>query len=171
LKKTFSTYSVEKTIPWAEKNTYIIDANPYSEYVQIHIDASAAGVENSIGVIYPGTAFQFPHNFSFGRADEFIVEKTVDTTDAGFHIETPGPDDQQPPEWEKVKMKFGPVKQQYRDDYKNLIRPGDKVFIKNFTSPACLYGIVPDRSLQAVKEKAGENYPLRFWEHGIGEPQ
>lgn len=170
LDSNFSTLDDEKTIPYNVKNTYlVIDESTIGEYhyIQLYIsDTSISSIQ--LGVIFPGTGFQFPHNYSWGYVEDFNVGKDVDTTDGGFHNETPDEEEEiQAPEYTKVEITFSSVDPGIHNIYKNLIRVGQKIFIRSFTSPKCYYGIVPNKNLKATKEKKGDTYSIQFWEHSL----
>jgi len=170
LDSSFQTLNVEKTIPYNVKNTYlIIDESTIGnyKYFQVYItDTSIASIQ--IGVIFPGTGFQFPHNFSWGYTEEFNVVKEIDTTDGGFHEETPGEDQEiSAPEYSKIGIIFSAVDPGIHDVYKNLIRVGNKIFIPSFYKQGCFYGVVSDKTLKTTKEKKGDTYSIQFWEHSL----
>ena len=171
----FSTPIVEKNIPWHRKNIYInIKDNPAYQYVQIQITVPSGNIQ--IGVIFPGTSFQFPYNFAWGYEEEFCVTKEVDTTDYGVHFETPDPYDEAESaetvgEYEKFKIDFDNIPSEHYSSFFDLIRPGKKVFIPSFSKPGCHYGIVPDKNLAASKYRGIDKYSIRFWEDAIGETQ
>lgn len=165
----FTTLADEKTIPYSQKNTYIIiDENVIGQYRYIELSISDSALATiRIGIIFPGSGFQFPHNFSWGYTEEFKVDKHVDTTDGAFHHETPT-EKSEVPEYSKFKITFNSVDPGIHDLYKKLIRVGNKIFIKSFQEPECYYGIVPDKNLKAEKEKKGDKYSIEFWEHSLG---
>ena len=170
LDPSFSTLDDEKTIPYNKKNTYlIIDESTIGDYNynQLYIsDTSISTIQ--IGVIFPGTGFQFPHNFSWGYIEDFNVGKDVATTDGGFHIETPDEEELiQAPEYSKMEIKFSSVNRSIHEVYKNLIRPGNKIFIPTFLEKTCYYGIVATKNLKGTREKKGDTYSLQFWEHSL----
>lgn len=168
LDSSFQTLDVEKTIPYNVKNTYlIIDESTIGDYQYIQLYVSDTSISSiQMGVIFPGTAFQFPHNFSWGFEEDFNVGKEVTTTDGGFHIETPDKGDITP-EYSKIGIKFSSVDPAIHDVYKNLIRPGNKIFIPSFLKQDCFYGVVASKNLKAIKEKKGDSYPIQFWEHSL----
>jgi hypothetical protein len=170
LDSNFSTLDDEKTVPFNVKNTYlIIDESTIGDYnyIQLYIsDTSISTIQ--MGVIFPGTGFQFPHNYSWGYIEYFNVGKEVDTTDGGFHIETPDEEEEiQAPEFSKTEIKFSSVDRSIHDVYKNLIRAGNKIFIPTFLEKTCYYGIIPNKNLKATKEKKGDTYSIQFWEHSL----
>jgi hypothetical protein len=170
LDSSFQTLDLEKTIPYNVKNTYlIIDESTIGNYnyIQVFItDTSIASIQ--LGVLFPGASFQFPHNYSWGYIEDFNVGKEVDTTDGGFHIETPDEEEEiQAPEYSRLEISFSSVDPGIYDIYKNLIRVGNKVFIPGFTRTSCYYGIVPNKNLKATKEKKGDTYTIQFWEHSL----
>jgi len=166
---TYSNY-IEKDIPWAEKNTYLIDTTTSSyNYFQIYISSSAP---IQIGCIIPYlTAFQFPHQFSYTYKKRYIINKDVDTSDEGLHIETPTEDEETPTSYYEFTVKFNDVDSQYYNNYKKLIFPGNKVFIPSFTKVEGYYGIVASKSLDGDIDIAGDTYSLEFREHAITEKQ
>lgn len=170
LDSSFSTLDDEKTVPFNMKNTYlIIDESTIGvyNYIQLYIsDTSISSIQ--IGVIFPGTGFQFPHNFSWGYNEDFNVGKDVATTDGGFHIETPDEEELiQSPEYSKFGITFSSVDPEIYNIYKNLVRVGNKIFIPSFLSQNCYYGVVADKNLKATKEKKGDTYSIQFWEHSL----
>ena len=170
LDSNFSTLDDEKTIPYNVKNTYlIIDESTIGEYhyIQLYIsDTSISSIQ--FGIIFPGTGFQFPHNYSWGYTEEFNVVKEIDTTDGGFHEESPGEDQEiTAPEYSKIGITFSSVDPGIHDVYKNLIRVGNKIFIPSFLKQDCFYGVVADKTLKTTKEKKGDTYSIQFWEHSL----
>lgn len=158
---------IEKNIPWAEKNTYLFDTqvSTYS-YYEIYIDSNQPV---QIGFIFPAeTALQFPHMFSYSYKMKFQVEKNVETTDGGVHIETPT---ENVPEWHEFTITFDDVDHSFYPTYCDLIRPGNKVFFLSSGSPECYYGIVPTKVLDGNIEFSGDTYSIEFFEHGTGEKQ
>ena len=152
------------------KNTcLIIDESTIGDYQYIQLYASDTSISSiKIGVIFTGTGFQFPHNFSWGYIEEFNVGKDVATTDGGFHIETPDEDELiQAPEFSKMEIKFSSVDRAIHNIYKNLIRPGNKIFIPTFLERTCYYGIVATQNLKSTREKKGDTYSIQFWEHSL----
>lgn len=164
---TFSTVIEEKTVSsTGGKNNYlVIDAPPSTKWIQLYIYDS--GNPPEIGVIFMGTAFQFPHNYSWGVESEFHVAKDVDTSDEGIHFETPGPDEEPAPEWEKFSLTFSRTDSQFRQQFFPLIRVGKKIFLPSFLGPECYYGIVPDKSLKAKSNRDGDTYSITFMEDSI----
>jgi hypothetical protein len=139
---------IEKDIPYAARNTYIIDTNTsYYNYFQLYISSSAP---IQIGCIRPySTAFQFPHQFSYSYKKRFHVVKEVDTSDEGLHLETPGEDDDPPASYFEFSLNFYDVDTALYDQYKSLLLPGNKVFIPSFSKTEGYYGIVPTKILDS----------------------
>lgn len=170
LDSNFTTLDDEKTIPYNLKNTYlIIDESTIGtyNYIQLYIsDTSISSIQ--LGVIFPGTGFQFPHNYSWGYIEDYNIGKDVDTSDGGFHHETPDEEEEiQPPEYSKFVITFSSVDPWIHNVYKNLIRVGNKIFIPSFLKQDCYYGIVATKNLKTTKEKKGDNYQIQFWEHSL----
>lgn len=165
--ETYNEY-VEKTIPYAPKNSYIItDIQQTYKYLQLYISSNSA---IQIGYIYLAKkAFQFPHNYSYEREDQFHVMKLVDTTDYGINYESPDPDEGEPPapESRRFRITFDDINQQYHETFFDLIRPGKKIWMPNFQKTPCHYGIVPDDTLEAKRKKTTDTYSIRFWEDSI----
>jgi hypothetical protein len=170
---SFSTPDVEKNMSITDKtdkNIYIkFDELDYKD-VQLYIsDPSITTIE--FGVIFPGEAYQFPHNFSWEYEEEYCMDKEVDTTDGGFHHETPDDDSTySAPKYHKMLIKFKDSNGQYLNEYKKLIHPGQKIFVKSFVKPGCFFGIVPDKKLAAIKNRPGDTFSIRFFEHALIKP-
>ena len=155
------------TITITPKNTYCFITQTY-QYIRLEIDAP--GYTIKIGELFPAqTKLQFPHNFSWGYDDEYCVAKEVTTSDAGQHFEEPDVEvgDDPAAAYEKLSMSFGPVDREHFDIFKELVIPGHKIFIPDFTQATCYMGIVPDKAFKAKRNLKGDSYSLRFWEHAI----
>ncbi len=161
----FITPLYTTSIPYTIINTYKLFEEIQSEYVKLQI-GNVTGLNVSIGELYLGEKFQFPHNFSWGYEEEFNILKDVDTTDDGIQYETPG-ENEETYEYSKLRFTFNDVNMEYFEIYKNLIRPGKKVFIPNFNKPECHFGIVPNKTLKRQKKRTGDDYSLEFWTDAI----
>lgn len=164
------------TVPMtvSEKNMYRIvtasDIAATGKYLKISIDSKRDNF--FIGVIFPSGVFQFPHNFSWGYEDEFVVEKEVEVSDYGYPIETPDDDDNwSAPEYHRIRISFDDVDRTYHNQFLQVIRPGKKVFFPSTSKGECFYGIVPDKVLKAKKNQTGDTYSVSFQEAAVGESQ
>ena len=160
-----NSIDVEKTISYYKKNTYLAyqEVQQY-EYIQLYISSSGP---ISFGCLFLAKlAFQFPHNYSWGYDDEFEVIKEVDFTDYGVGYEYPNPDNGDDPAYErrKYRINFSDVNREHHEKFFDLIRPGKKVWIPNFTALKCHFGIVPDKKLSSKKNKSGDTYSVGFHE-------
>lgn len=165
----FTQLDTEKSISHAPKNTYVIinDISEY-KYILLYIDNPGQS-EIKIGLIYPGTSFQFPSNYTWDYDDEFNIVKEVDTTDEGIHFETPDEDQNEPvPEFTKLKITFRDIEREHYETFKALIRVGKKVLIPDYTINECFYGIFPDKKLPIKRKLEGDTFSLNFWEDAIG---
>ena len=160
----FSTLIVENDIEITQGiDTYAIISNMNEvKYLELYITTDLDTIE--IGCIFPGDAFQFPHNYNWGFKRKFKVPKKIETSDYGVHFETFS---EEKPEWHEYQIEFEDVDQAFYDEYKALIRPGKKVFILCFTNPLCHYGIVPNEALEASRNRPGDSYRLDFYEDAI----
>jgi hypothetical protein len=159
---------VEYDVPIQEKDTYCrFNESTSYQYYQLYISASAPV---QIGCIFPAlTAFQFPHQYSWSFKKKFEVKKEVETTDEGFHIETPGEDETPPLEYLEFTITFNDADSSFYKDYCNLIRVGNKVFIPLFSENVCYYGIVSNNELDGEIDMSGDTYNITFLEHATGE--
>ncbi|UCH93621.1 MAG: hypothetical protein JSV88_25580 [Candidatus Aminicenantes bacterium] len=160
---------IEKTIPYAPKNTHLItnDIQQTYKYLQLYISSNSP---IQIGYVYLAKkAFQFPHNYSWGYEDKFEVLKLTDTTDYGINYETPDPDEGEPPapESRKFRITFNDIDNQFYETFFDLIRPGKKIWIPSFQGAKCHYGIIPDDSIDAKRKKGTDIFSIRFWEDAI----
>lgn len=168
---TFTTFIVEKNMSlYGHSGWLSLEGVTGYSYLQLDIQDLSIS-EIWIGLIYLGTLFQFPHNYSWGLVKRIVIKKSVVTTDYGIHLEWPDPEDTTivAPEYCVYEMQFDDVEREHEGDFKKLIMPGKKVFVPTFIKSECHYGIVPNTELSSTKKDTGDDYALNFWEDAITE--